>query len=180
MATSFIMIPDGTVGTSTWTAKAGGNAEYTNVDNDDGDTDYAYTNTNAQRMTFNLASPSVSEAEIASINTVTIKASASKTLSGNSLVKFYMMGTDGDSGTIASGPDTITVTSGPGYATITGPDETTPNSGDWVYGDLSGLQIRAEKFRNDRFGQLRISYFYVVVDYEAAAADNAIFFGANF
>ena len=179
MAT-FIMIPNGTVGTSTWTAKAGGNAEYTNVDNDDGDTDYAYSSTNGERMTFNLASASVSEEEIASINTVTVKASASKTLTGSSYVKFYMMGTDGDGGTIAAGPDTITVTPGL-YTTITGPDETTPNSGDWVHGDLAGLQIRAEKFRNDRFGQLKISYFYVVVDYEVAVvADNATFFGANF
>ena len=179
MAT-FSMLPNGTVGTSAWTAKAGGAAEYTNVDNDDGDTDYAYSSADGERMTFNLASPSVSEAEIASINTVTIKASASKTGIGFSYVIFYMMGTDADSGTIATGPDTVTI-SGATYATYSGPDETSPNSGDWVYGDLAGLQIRAQQFRNPRSGRNQISYFYVEVDYtEAAVADNATFFGANF
>ena len=108
-------------------------------------------------------------------------ASALKPLSGTSYVKFYMMGNDADSGTIATGPDTIVVASGLTYATITGPVEASPNSGDWVYGDLAGLRIRAEKFRNDRFGELRISYLYALVTYTAvAAADNATFFGANF
>ena len=179
MAT-FTMLPNGTVGTSGWTGNGGATALAGDVDNDNGNTQYAYSSSSGERMTFDLAAPSVAEGDVASIDSVQIQASASKILSGNSYVKFYMMGTDADSGTIATGPDTITVASG-GYATISGPVETSPNLGDWVYGDLAGLRIRAEKFRNDRFGELRISYLYALVTYTAvAAADNATFFGANF
>ena len=66
--------------------------------------------------------------------------------------------------------------------TFSGTAETTSDgSDDWVYGDLAGLQIRLAKFRNDRFGELRISYLYAEVAYTAAEAeDNATFFGANF
>ena len=153
MAT-FIMLPNGTVGTSAWTADSGLPAIATTVDNDNGDTEYAYSSSDGERMTFDLASLSY--------------------------VKFYMMGTDADSGTITTGPDTVTI-SGTSYTTYSGPNETSPNSGDWVYGDLAGLQIRVQQFRNPRFGQNRISYLYAEVDYtEAVAADNATFFGANF
>ena len=179
MAT-FIMLPNGTVGTSAWTADSGLPAIATTVDNDNGDTEYAYSSSDGERMTFDLASPSVVEADVESINTVTVKASASKTAIGPAYVKFYMMGTDADSGTITTGPDTVTI-SGTSYTTYSGPNETSPNSGDWVYGDLAGLQIRVQQFRNPRFGQNRISYLYAEVDYtEAVAADNATFFGANF
>jgi hypothetical protein len=180
MAT-FIMLPDGDVLTE-WDASGGGTAAYTDVDNDDGNTQYAFSNTNAERFQVTLAAPSVAEADIdmsAGI-TVTIKASASKTLSGTSYVDFYQLGTAADSSVISNGYDRITVPSG-GYTTYSGTAETTSDGSDvWVYGDLAGLQIRIIKFRNDRFGQLRISYLYAEVDYTAAVTDNATFFGANF
>ena len=180
MAT-FIMLPDGDV-ISEWDASGGGTASYTDVDDDNGDTQYAFSNTTAERLQVTLAAPSVAEADIdmsAGI-TVTIKASASKTLTGNSFVDFYQLGTAADSSVISNGYDRITVVSG-GFATYSGTAETTSDgSDDWVYGDLAGLQIRLVKFRNDRFGQLRISYLYAEVDYTAAVTDNATFFGANF
>ena len=181
MAT-FIMLPDGDV-LSAWDASGGGTASYTDVDNDDGNTQYAFSDTGGERLQVTLAAPSVAEADIdmsAGI-TVTIKASASKTLSGSAYVDFYQLGTAADSSVISNGYDRITVPSG-GYATYSGTAETTSDGSDvWVYGDLAGLEIRLSKFRSDRFGQLRVSYLYAEVAYtEAAVADNATFFGANF
>ena len=184
MAT-FIMLPDGDV-LSEWDASGGGTAAYTDVDDDNGDTQYAFSDTNNDRMILDLAAPSVAEGDIdmsAGI-TVQIKASAKKTLSGNSQVKFSQAGTAADSTAISNGTDTITVTAFSGYNTYSGTAETTSDGEErgWEYGDLAGLQIRADKFRNDRFGDLRISYFYAEVTYTEAAVvvDNATFFGANF
>ena len=183
MAT-FIMLPDGDV-LSEWDASGGGTAAYTDVDDDNGDTQYAFTDTTNERFQVTLAAPSVAEEDIdmsAGI-TVTIKASAAKTSSGNSFVDFFQLGTAADSSAISNGSDRLTVTSGGSYATYSGTAETTSDgSDDWVYGDLAGLQIRLAKFRNDRFGELRVSYLYAEVDYTpaAVAADNATFFGANF
>ena len=184
MAT-FIMLPNGTT-LSEWDASGGGTAAYTDVDNDNGDTQYAFSDTTFERFILDLAAPSVAEEDIdmsAGI-TVTIKASAAYThTSGSSLMKFYQVGTSADSSSISNGTDTITVTSGGSYATYSGTAETTSDGSNlWVYGDLAGLQIRADKFRSDRFGELRLSYFYALVTYteEAVIPDNATFFGANF
>ena len=182
MAT-FIMLPDGDV-ISEWDASGGGTASYTDVDDDNGDTQYAFSNTNAERLQVTLAAPSVAEADIdmsAGI-TVTIKASIAKTLTGNSFVDFFQLGTAADSSAISNGSDRLTVTSGGSYATYSGTAETTSDgSDDWVYGDLAGLQLRLVKFRNDRFGETRVSFLYAEVAYTEAAADNnATFFGANF
>ena len=176
------MLPDGDV-LSEWDASGGGTAAYTDVDNDDGDTQYAFSNTTNERFQVSLAAPSVAEADInmsAGI-TVTIKISAAKTLLGNGYIDFFQLGTAADSSAISNGTDRITVVSG-GYATYSGTAETTSDGSDvWVYGDLAGLQIRLVKFRNDRFGEVRVSYFYAEVDYTpAAVAHNATFFGANF
>ena len=181
MAT-FIMLPDGNV-LREWDASGGGSSAFSDVDDDNGDTQYIFSDTGGERFQVSLVAPSVAEADIdmsAGI-TVTIKASASKTFSGNSSVDFFQLGTAADSSVISNGSDRITVISG-GYATYSGTAETTSDGSDvWVYGDLAGLEIRLAKFRNDRFGELRVSYLYAEVDYTAAAvADNATFFGANF
>ena len=176
------MLPNGT-STSTWDASGGGTAAYTDVDNDNGDTEYALSNTSGERMIVDLEAPSVASGDVDTINSVTIKASAIKTLSGNSYVYFRQIGTAADSSSISNGTDTITVPSSGSYATYSGTAETTSDGSDaWVYGDLAGLQIRIEKYRNDRFGELRVSYLYAEVDYTAAVAvtDNATFFGTNF
>ena len=181
---TFILIPNGDV-LQEWDSSGGGTSSYTDVDNDNGDTEYAFSNTTNERIVVDLAAPSVAEADIdmsAGI-TVTIKASAAYTHStGASYVDFFQLGTAADSSVISNGSDTITITTSGSYATFAGTAETTSDtSNDWVYGDLAGLEIRLVKFRNDRFGELRVSYLYAEIDYTAAvAADNATFFGANF
>ena len=186
MAT-FIMLPNSTV-LSQWDAGASGSgtgfaAGYSDVDDDNGDTQYAFSNTSGERMLFDLVAPSVAEADIDFDEnvTVTIKASMKKNLVGTSYVIFSQRGTAADSSSISNGSDTITILSG-SYATFSGTGETTSDgSNDWVYGDLAGLQVRLDKFRNDRFGELRVSYLYAEVDYtKTAVVDNATFFGANF
>ena len=180
MAT-FIMLPDGDV-LQQWDSSGGGTSSYTDVDNDNGDTQYAFSNTTAERMVVDLAAPSVASGDVETVNSVTIKASVRKYSIGTAYVIFQQIGTAADSGSISNGSDTITVASSASYNTISGTGQTTSDgsSDDWEYGDLAGLQIRVDKFRNDRFGELRISYLYVEVDYTAVAADNATFFGANF
>ena len=176
------MLPDGNV-IQEWDASGGGSAAYTDVDDDNGDTQYAFSDTTSERFAVTLAAPSVAEADIDMSEgiTVTIKASIAKTSSGNSFVDFFQLGTAADSSVISNGSDRITVTSGGSYATYSGTAETTSDgSDDWVYGDLAGLTIRLVKFRNDRFGETRVSYLYAEVAYTPAAADNATFFGANF
>ena len=179
----FLMLPDGDT-LSEWDASGGGTASYTDVDDDNGDTQYAFSKTGTERFHITLAAPSVAEADInmsAGI-TVKIRASAAYThTSGTSYVDFYQLGTAADSSTISNGTDRITVPYGGAYATYAGTDETTSDGSDvWVYGDLAGLEIKLVKFRNDRFGELRVSYLHAMVTYTPAAQDNATFFGANF
>ena len=84
MAT-FIMLPDGNV-LREWDASGGGSSAFSDVDDDNGDTQYIFSDTGGERFQVSLVAPSVAEADIdmsAGI-TVTIKASASKTLTGNS------------------------------------------------------------------------------------------------
>jgi len=175
------MLPDGDV-LQQWDSSGGGTSSYTDVDNDNGDTEYAFSNTTAERIIVDLATPSVASGDVDTVNSVTIKASVKKYSIGTSYVIFQQTGTAADSSAISNGSDTITIASSGTYSTISGTAETTSDGSDaWVYGDLAGLQIRLDKFRNDRFGELRISYLYAEVDYTAAAVtDNATFFGANF
>ena len=179
---TFILIPDGDV-LQEWDSSGGGASSYTDVDNDNGDTEYAFSNTNAERLIVDMTAPSVASGDVDTIDSVTIKISAAYThTSFNTGVIVQQVGTAADSSLITNGSDTIAVASGGGYATYSGTAETTSDGSDaWVYGDLTGLQLRLTKFRSPRFGELRISYLYAEVAYTAAvAADNATFFGANF
>jgi len=179
MAT-FIMLPNGD-NLQQWDSSGGGTSSYTDVDNDNGDTEYAFSNTTGERMVVDLVPSPVASGDVDTINSVTIKASVRKYSLGTSYVILRQAGTAADSSAISNGSDTITVLSGGAYNTISGTVETTSDGSDaWVYGDLAGLQIRIDKFRSDRFGELRMSYLYAEVDYTKALAGNATFFGANF
>ena len=180
---TFILTPNGDV-IQAWDSSGGGTSSYTDVDNDNGDTEYAFSNTNAERMIVDMTGPlgaGISPSDVDTIDSVTIKASAAKTLTGLSQMYFQQVGISADSSLINNGIDTITVTAGGSYSTYSGTTETTSDGTNaWVYGDLTGLQLRITKFRNDRSGELRISYLYAEVAYTAAVTDNATFFGANF
>ena len=178
----FIMLPDGDL-LQQWDSSGGGTSSYTDVDDDNGDTQYAFSNTTGERIIVELATPSVASEDVDTVNSVTIKASVKKYSIGTSYLILQQRGIAADSSSISNGSDTITIASSLTYSTISGTAETTSDGSDaWVYGDLAGLQIRLDKYRNDRFGELRVSYLYAEVDYTeaAAAADNATFFGANF
>ena len=179
---TFILIPNGDI-VQEWRSSGGGASSYTDVDNDNGDTEYAYSRTNNERMIVDMTAPSVASGDVDTIDSVTIKISAAYThTSFNAGVTVQQVGTAEDLSSISNGSDTIAVASGGSYATYSGTAETTSDGSDaWVYGDLTGLQLRLTKFRSPRFGELRISYLYAEVAYTAAeAADNATFFGANF
>ena len=177
---TFILTPNGDQ-IQEWDSSGGGTSSYTDVDNDNGDTEYAFSNTGNERLIVDMTDPSVASGDVDTIDSVTIKASAAKTLTGLSQMYFKQIGTAADSSLISNGIDTITVAAGGSYSTYSGTTETTSDGTNaWVYGDLTGLQLRITKFRNDRFGELRISYLYAEVAYTAAVTDNATFFGTNF
>jgi len=180
MAT-FILNPNGT-GTILWTASDGGTATYEYVDSDD-TSDYLYSATNGQRIIVDLESPSVASGDVDTINSVTLKLKAQKTLLGNGYITVQQLGTAADSSSISNGLDSITIPSG-SWTTYSGAAKTTSDgTDDWVYGDLAGLQLRVNQFRNLRFGQNQVAYLYAEVDYTptaVAVTHNAPFFGSNF
>ncbi len=184
MAT-FILNPNGTV-TITFTASDGGTATYEYVNSDD-TSEYLYSATNGERIIVDMQSPSdagVDSGDVDTINSVTLKVKAQKTLLGNGFITVQQVGTAADSSSISNGTDSITVTSGASWTTYSGTSETTSDgSNNWVYGDLAGLQLRVTQFRNLRFGQNQVAYLYAEVDYTptaVAVTHNAPFFGTNF
>ena len=179
---TFILIPNGDQ-IQEWDSSGGGTSSYTDIDNDNGDTEYAFSNTNNERMSVDMTAPSVASGDVDTIDSVTIKMSARFNHTAFSTgLYIQQVGTAADSSIISNEQETITVTASGSYSTYSGTAETTSDGSDaWVYGDLAGLQLRITKFRDARFGELRISYLYAEVAYTASAvADNATFFGANF
>tara|TARA_R100000808_G_scaffold14119_1_gene33616 strand:- start:180 stop:728 length:549 start_codon:yes stop_codon:yes gene_type:complete len=182
MAT-FILNPNGT-GSISWTASDGGTATYEYVDSDD-TSDYLYSATNGQRIIVDLQSPSdagVDSGDVDTINSVTLKLKAQKTLLGSAFITVQQLGTAADSSSISNGLDSITLTGS--WATYSGAAKTTSDgTDDWVYGDLAGLQLRVNQFRNVRAGQNQVAYLYAEIDYTptaVAVTHNAPFFGSNF
>ena len=183
MAT-FILNPNGT-GSITFTASDGGTATYEYVDSDD-TSEYLYSFTNGNRIIVDLQSPSdagVDSGDVDSINSVTLKLKGQKSPTlGSGFITVQQLGTAEDSSAISNGTDSITLSGS--WVTYTGFTKTTSDgSDDWVYGDLAGLQLRVNQFRNTRFGQNQVAYLYAEVDYTAAAVavtHNAPFFGTNF
>ena len=182
MAT-FILNPNGTV-TITFTASDGGTATYEYVNSDD-TSEYLYSATNGERIIVDMQSPSdagVDSGDVDTINSVTLKVKAQKTLLGSGFITVQQLGTAADSSAISNGLDSITLSGS--WVTYTGFTKTTSDgSDDWVYGDLAGLQLRVNQFRNTRFGQNQVAYLYAEVDYTptaVAVTHNAPFFGTNF
>ena len=182
MAT-FTLNPNGTSLIS-WTANDGGTATYEYVNSDD-TSEYLYSATNGERIIVDMQSPSdagVDSGDVDTINSVTLKVKAQKTLLGSGFITVQQLGTAADSSAISNGLDSITLSGS--WVTYTGFTKTTSDGSDyWVYGDLAGLQLRVNQFRNTRFGQNQVAYLYAEVDYTptaVAVTHNAPFFGTNF
>ena len=174
MAT-FILLPDGWPDPAIleWLNNSGGTAAATDVDNDNGDTEYITDGGHGSEVTFTFANPSVVESDIDFTQTVTVqlKGSAEKTDTYNST--FYMNQTGG---AISNGTDTITITGGgSGFQNFSGTAETTyDGSTTWTYALLHFLRVKLEKFRNDRFGELQLSYLYAEVTYTPTRYTNDV------
>ena len=178
---TFNLLPDSLITNTGWSNPSGGPGTYTNVDEDNGDTDYIESSTNGNRFVCGFQDPPIAEGVVDSITSVVWIGSMAKTSPGNSLATARLGGTLASGGSVSTGLDNITVTSGGSYATQLGEVEIySTGTTSWVYGDLAGLQWRIDKFRNDRFGELRVSYIYLYITYVAAVTENAIFFGSNF
>ena len=183
MAT-FILNPNGT-SVILWTASDGGTATYEYVDSDD-TSDYLYTAINGRRIIVDLQSPSdagIDSGDVDTINNVTLKLKAQKAGLGDGYITVQQIGTAADGDTISNGLDSITISGS--WATYSGAAKTTSDgTDDWVYGDLAGLQLRVNQFRNVRPpGNHQVAYLYAEVDYTptaVAVTHNAPFFGSNF
>ena len=164
MAT-FNMLPDGTTGTNQWTAGGTYSSHYA-VNVDDSDTGYIYETTSGHEITFTMADPSVSESDIATINSVKIILKARYT---NSSFSTRVLAYQGD-GSSESAFDTHNIAAG-SYATYNGAARSTaPDGGSWTYTDLENLQVRLDKILSTAMRtQVRVTYLYAEVDYDAAA-----------
>ena len=180
---TFIMLPDGDILQEWHNGPIAGASTYESVNVDNGDTRYAYSDASNERMHVSLEAPPVPDNEVGLINSVRLGMKARKAMTFSGGIRVNQTGVSDDSSPIVNGVDNITVTTAPGYTTYTAPAKATSDgTHNWVYGDLTGLQLRITKFRNDRFGQTRISYLYAEVNYTepAEVKHNATFFGTNF
>ena len=187
---NFTMLPDGTTGTNEWTNSGGASFE-ASCAADDGATSYIYEQVSANNeITFTMANPSVAEASIDFDEDVTVQAfmKADYTFVGGTdfgaphtydYLKIQITGTD-----ISLSAQSKTLTTEDGsYPLYSGLAFGFKSVGtDWDYAGLQNCQVKLENTsRPARFHPIRVSYVYIKVTYtEAAVADNATFFGANF
>jgi len=177
MAT-FIMLPDGVTGTNDWQNYGGGTADHVLVGTDAYASSYIYETALNKEVTFTMASPSVADAAIDTINHVTVKLKAHYTETGQTKTLDVKQG----SGIYTHLADTHTVTDAT-YPLYTGDSEQYfHHAVAWTYVALVGLFVNLKLTQGaTRHHYLRVSYIYAEVDYDpVVSADNATFFGANF
>ena len=167
---SFNLLPDGVTGTNNWLAPGFGGTACAagNVDNDNDDTDYCQENAANGEITFTMAAPGVTEAGIASIDSVTVISKMRYTAgSGTTFIR-----TDLQGGGVTHTQDQYNVAAGSSYSTYTGDVETTRDgTNPWEYSHIEGLEVQFKKIVNAAARtEVRLSYFYVEVAYTAAAA----------
>ena len=180
MAT-FFMLPDNTTGTNEWT-NSGGASYHESVQSDDDDTSFVYETRSGHEITFTMADPGVAEATIDFDEDVTVRPIMTAHYynggAGTVDMTIKLTGTD-----IILGVTTRTITVNDTYPSYTGAATTVKSIGTaWDYAGLQNCQVKLDCTGVPaRFTALRVSYVYIKVDYtEAAVADNATFFGANF
>ena len=171
------LLPDGTVLNIGWVANTG--TVHDALDDDNDDTSYVNSTVNSQRIILDFANPTVAEGDIDFSAGISIRFTSSgrcpardaSNAGSDVTIKFQTpFGFD----------ETINYFNNANYETENGTARTTkPDSSAWEYSDLEDLQMRCTK---NGTAAVRLSYVAFEVTYTEAvvAADNAIFFGANF
>ena len=176
-----ILLPsaDGTI-SSDWVI-GGSPAEaehYLSLDDDNGDTSFVSCDDGAETMIIEFANPSVAEADIDFNETVSVRflssgRSTDRRNASSVVIGYHVPSTSAFNETCSYDAHASS------YESISGTIRTTSDgSTDWTYSDLEDLEMICTKFGTQN---IQLSYLALRVDYtEAAAADNATFFGANF
>ena len=175
------MLPFGTTGTNEW-SNTGGASFTESVQSDDDNTSFIYETRSGHEITFVMANPSVEEARIDFNENVAVRpVMTAHYFNGGSGTVDMTIQTIGTG--ISLGASTRTIVEDDTYPTYGGISTLTKSIGTpWDYEGLEYCQVKLDCTGVPaRFTALRVSYVYIKVDYtEAAVADNATFFGANF
>jgi len=144
------------------------------LDDDNAATSYVKCSTADKIMIIEYANPSVAEADIASIDSVRFLSSGKSVhRSDPSVVSIRFEAPTAGFAEIASYDAHRT-----NFETINGTARTTSDgSSAWTYSDLENLEMKCTKVATV---EVYLSYLALEVTYTEAAADNAVFFGANF
>ena len=173
MAT-MILLPNATGTThSSWVA-VGEATHHECLDDDNAATSYVKCSADTRSMIIEYANPSVAEADIASIDSVRFLSSGKSVhRSDPSVVSIRFEAPTAGFAEIASYDAHRT-----NFETINGTARTTSDgSSAWTYSDLENLEMKCTKVATV---EVYLSYLALEVTYTEAAADNAVFFGANF
>ena len=146
------------------------------LDSDDGITSYVKCDDINETFQMEFAAPSVAEGDIASIDSVRFLSSGKSAHRSNStrcsFLYYVPSGNPAENTVYPAHRTDFTTINGTARAYSDG------SSAAWTYANLEDLQIRCTMAS---IVELYLSYFAMEVTYtEAAAADNATFFGANF
>ena len=174
MAT-MILLPDATGSTHADWAVVGEPTHHLCLDDDNAATSYVKCSVSGRTMIIEYANPSVREADIASIDSVRFLSSGKAVhRSSPSFVTITFEAPTVGFAEIVSYDAHRT-----NFETINGTARTTSDGFNaWAYSDLTRLELLCTK---NATVEVYLSYLALEVTYtEAAAADNAIFFGTNF
>jgi len=147
---------------SAWTY-AGGSADFTNVQTQDGDTSYVFVTSSNKNHTWTVDD---SSGQSGAINSVTVHAF----LNGNERVKLGVNTTFMPTG--------VTVTGS--YVEYTNPWATNPAGGAWTWANVDALEIGLRSQNSGGWsGDVRATHIWVVVDYTPAAGSDTLAASAN-
>ena len=174
-----ILLPDDTGTVQAQWVPVGEATHHECLDDDNGIASYTKCSSDTRVMTIEYANPSVAEADIASIDSVRFLSSGKANHR-----------TDPSGVSISFAAPLPPITSGglsencsydahrTNFETINGTARTTSNGiQPWTYSNLEDLEMLCTKVLTV---EVYLSYLALEVTYTEVAADNAIFFGANF
>ena len=173
MAT-MILLPNATGAVHPDWAPIGEVTHHLCLDDDNAATSYSKCSVNARTMVIEYANPSVAEADIASIESVRFLSSGKAVhRSDPSAVSIAF-----EAPTAGFNENHLYDAHRTDFETINGTARTTSDgSSAWTYSDLEDLEMKCTK---TAIVELYLSYLALEVTYTEAAADNSVFFGANF